>query len=137
MNTPTFPTDRPVLFFDGVCGLCNAAVDFVIARDRHQRFLFAPLQGELAKTEVGPEPAGGWQTLVLRDGGVTYHRSSAALRIALHLGGVWRLAAVFRLIPAPLRDVVYDWVARNRYRWFGKTETCRLPKPDERARFLQ
>lgn len=127
---------RPVLLFDGVCGLCNRAVDFVMARDRSQQFLFAPLQGEYAAGVVGPEPDGGWQTLVLVADGQQYRRSDAALQIAKRLGWPWRAAMLFWLVPRPLRDWAYDFVAKRRMAWFGQKETCRLPTPAERARFL-
>lgn len=129
-------SQRPVLFFDGVCGLCNAAVDFAIAHDPAQLLLFAPLQGDHAAQVVGPEPAGGWQSLVLVDAAGTHKQSDAALRLAGQLGGVWRLALVVWMVPRPLRNWVYDGIARNRYRMFGKKESCRIPTPAERKRFL-
>jgi predicted DCC family thiol-disulfide oxidoreductase YuxK len=131
---PPRPTDDMVVFFDGVCGLCSRSVDFILARDRTGAIRFAPLQGETAARELGDRRI---DSIVVREGGRLYRRSAAVLRIASALGGVWRLlAALARPIPRPLRDLLYDVIARHRYRWFGKRDTCRLPTPEERARFL-
>jgi predicted DCC family thiol-disulfide oxidoreductase YuxK len=129
---------RPVIIFDGVCNLCNASVDFVIRRDRRGQFLFASNQSEAGRallSRFGVAP-GDVQSVYLVEGDRIASRSTAALRTARRLGLPWSLAAAFLAIPRPLRDVVYDFIARNRYRWFGKKETCRLPTPEERARFL-
>lgn len=125
-----------VVWFDGVCGLCNRFVDFVLARDRHRRFRFAPLQGRAAAARFGPAPPAGSETVLLEHDGVLSDRSTAALRIVAGLGGPWRLVGLLRVVPRPLRDLAYDWVARHRYGWFGKRDTCRLPTPEERAAFL-
>lgn len=132
----TTPDGRPVVLFDGVCGLCNAAVDWILLRDQSGQILFSPLQGQFAAGVVGAEPADGWQSVVLVHNGRVLQRSDAALAIAALLGWPWKAALVFKAIPRPMRDLVYDWIGRNRYRWFGKKETCRLPTPAERARFL-
>jgi predicted DCC family thiol-disulfide oxidoreductase YuxK len=129
-------TTSPVIYFDGYCGLCNGFVDFVLARDRSRRFRFAPLQGTTATARFGDPGDVDPTTILLEDGGVVHERSTAALRIISQLGGPWSLLAVFRLVPRFIRDAVYDWVARNRYGWFGKRDTCRLPSPEERAVFL-
>ena len=129
------PRTPPVLLFDGVCGLCNSAVDFAMAEDTEGRLRFAPLQGEYAERVVG-DAAKSLRSLVLVDNGQVLEKSDAVLRVAQHLGGMWRLAAVARVVPRPLRDLVYDFVATHRYRWFGKKETCRMPTAEERARFI-
>ena len=136
VNPPSAPADRPVVLFDGGCGLCNAAVDWIMVHDRQQRFLFSPLQGQFAQGVVGPEPAGGWTSVVFVQGGQSLTQSDAALGIAGALGWPWKAALVFKAVPRPVRNAVYDWIGRNRYNWFGKKETCRLPTPAERARFL-
>ena len=138
--------DRPtnVLFFDGVCGLCNRSVDFVLSRDRRGAIRFAPLQGETAKLRPNaecrePKAVGSnFSTVVWSDArGREFLRSAAVVRILWQLGGVWWLIGwLLWLIPRPLRDVGYRLVAAKRYRWFGKKETCRLPSPAERERFL-
>ncbi len=136
---------RRVVFFDGVCALCDGTVRFLLARDRRRALRFAPLQGETATAEPAlaemlehhqPEL---WSVVYLRGEGERAElltRSDAILAILGDLGGFWRLLAVARLVPRALRDRVYDLVGRNRYRWFGRFEACRLPRPGEAGRFL-
>jgi predicted DCC family thiol-disulfide oxidoreductase YuxK len=123
--------------FDGHCHLCSGWVQFVLQRDRAQRFRFAALQSEAAQRLLGGRLSGGaLDTVVLLEGDRLLLRSSAALRVCRWLGGGWRLTAIFWLIPRPLRDAVYHFVAAHRYRWFGRREACWLPEPAFRARFL-
>jgi predicted DCC family thiol-disulfide oxidoreductase YuxK len=137
-----FPTN--VLFFDGVCGLCNRSVDFLLSRDRRGAIRFAPLQGETAKRVLSAEwlvnnsENQTFDTIVWLDSsGREFVRSAATVRVLWRLGGVWWLIGwSLWLIPRPLRDIGYRLVAANRFRWFGKKETCRLPAPTERERFL-
>jgi predicted DCC family thiol-disulfide oxidoreductase YuxK len=127
----------PVIFFDGVCGICNRFVDFVIARDRAALFRFAPLQGETARERLPEADLRDLNTMVLWEEQEVFRKSTAAARILIRLGGVWRvMGTALRLVPRPLRDAGYSLVARYRYRIFGKKETCRIPTPAERARFL-
>lgn len=128
--------ERAVILFDGVCNLCNAWVDFVVRHDEEGRFRFAPLQSDVARDLLKGAPADLPDSIVLVEGHSVWTRSTAALRVARALGLPWSLAWAFIVVPPALRDAVYDWVARNRYRWFGKRETCRVPTPEERARFL-
>lgn len=125
-----------VVLFDGVCGLCNSSVDFIMAEDRDRIFRFAPLQGESARRLAPDYDVEQMDSVALRDEDGVHVRSAAILRIGLRLGGMWRFAILGFLIPAALRDRVYDWVARNRYRWFGKKESCRMPTAEERSLFL-
>ena len=127
-----------VIFFDGVCEFCSFWVRFVIARDPKKRFRFTPLQSPLGLQVVRAlglpeEPP---QSVILKEGGRYYLRSSATLRILRQLSGLWPLLYAFLVIPAPIRDVVYNLVARNRYRWFGKKEVCFVPTLEIRERFL-
>jgi predicted DCC family thiol-disulfide oxidoreductase YuxK len=126
-----------VIYFDGLCGLCDRFVRFVLRRDRGHRYRFAPLQGETAHVRLphlaSPETS---STVILEDEGHFRIRSDAALAILSGLGGPWRSAALLRMIPRPIRDAVYDWIARHRSRWFGRREECRIPTPEERERFL-
>jgi predicted DCC family thiol-disulfide oxidoreductase YuxK len=119
------------VYYDGLCALCDGFVRFVVARDRPARYRFAPLQGETAAGRF-TEP----QTVVLEEEGRLRLKSDAAIAILAGLAGPWRLTALFRLVPRPLRDAVYDFIARHRYQWFGRREACRLPGPEERHRFL-
>jgi predicted DCC family thiol-disulfide oxidoreductase YuxK len=129
--------EGPVLFFDGVCGLCNRFIDFVISRDQTAVFRFAPLQGETARDRLPEADVREVNTMVLRDEQGVFRKSTAAVRVLIRLGGVWRIfGGALWLVPRPLRDAGYSLVARNRYAIFGKKETCRMPTPAERERFL-
>ncbi|QQR88439.1 MAG: DUF393 domain-containing protein [Flavobacteriales bacterium] len=126
-----------VLYFDGVCGLCNSFVDLLFAEDRHGVLRVTPLQGTTALERLPAELRGSnLTTVVYQRNGKTWTRSGAALRVLRDLGGIWKLASILILVPAPLRNMVYDFVARNRITWFGQKETCRMPTPEERSRFL-
>ena len=130
--------NHAVVLFDGVCNLCNASVDFIMRRDKRDYFRFTSLQSE-AGSEImragGREP-GKLDTMLLYEGNRIYARSTAALRIARRLSGAWPLLYAFIIIPRPLRDLIYNLIAKNRYRLFGKRDTCRVPTPRERAKFL-
>ena len=137
MNGMEAPAN-PIVLFDGVCNLCNRSVQTILRHDRQARFRFASLQsplGEKLRDDFGIDRE-KVDSVILVEGGRWYQESNAALRIANGLGGLWKLFGVFRLIPRPLRDAAYRLIARNRYRWFGKTETCWVPTPELRGRFL-
>lgn len=125
-----------VVYFDGVCGLCNGFVDRLIRCDRRRMLRFAPLQGVTARDRLGATALAATDTLIYERDGVLFQRSDGVLRIAADVGGVLRLLLVFRLLPRAVRDRGYDFVARNRYRWFGRRDTCRLPTPEEVGVFL-
>lgn len=128
---------RKILFFDGVCGLCNQAVDFVLKRDFDGKIQFAPLQGETAQTLLNAADVADLNSMVLWVEGKTYRKSSAAVRVLWLLGPGWQIiGTLLWLVPLPLRNLGYSLVARQRYRFFGKKESCRLPTIDERKRFL-
>ncbi len=129
--------ERPIVFFDGVCGLCNHLVDFILARDHHGLILLAPLQGETAQRLLPEADRGRVDTIVMLLNGRDYRRSAAVVRILWTLGGFWSfLGSLLWLIPLPLRNLGYRIVAGLRYRLFGKKETCRLPTPAELGRLL-
>lgn len=132
--------DHPVVLFDGVCNFCNGSVNFIIDRDPTARFRFAAQQSDAARELLAARgvtlPEGDPEGILLVVGDKVYRDSGAALRIAAGLRGFFKVLAVFWLVPWFLRDFVYKLIARNRYRWFGKSETCRVPTPDVRARFL-
>ena len=127
--------DFPIILFDGVCNLCSGAVQFILDRDPRGRFRFASLQSGAARRLLGGESLP--ESIVLIEEGKTSRRSTAALRIARRLRFPWPLLYAFIVVPRPLRDFVYNWIARNRYRWFGRRETCLVPAPDLRNRFLE
>ncbi len=132
-------TDHPIILFDGVCNFCNSAINFIIKRDENRVFRYAALQSEagqqllkqynLSTTDL--------DSFVLVYNGKTYKKTSAALHVAQILGGVWKLTGIFRILPSAVRDVAYNLIAKNRYRWFGKKESCMIPTPEIRSLFLQ
>ena len=128
----------PIIFFDGICNLCNASVDFVMRHDKRQRFKFASLQSEIAKDVLLGKGINldDLESIVLYRNGQIIQKSNAVLSIAWTLGFPFCLGYVFKLIPRFLRNYVYDVIARNRYKWFGKKSSCRLPTPEEQNRFL-
>ena len=128
---------RVILFFDGVCGLCNKSIDFVLARDPSGEIKFAPLQGDTARQLLSADDRQNLDSVVLWVDGRTYRKSAAAVRILWRLSLPWQvLGSILWLIPLPLRNLGYTLVARSRYHFFGKNETCRMPTPAERLRFL-
>ncbi|MCA8998987.1 MAG: thiol-disulfide oxidoreductase DCC family protein [Planctomycetaceae bacterium] len=130
--------EATIVFFDGVCGLCNGFVNFLLDRDSRQRLRFAPLQGETAAMLLDPADTHNLHSVVFMKGDRQWRRSSAVVRIFLELGGVWALlGGLMWMIPKPLRDFGYKLVANFRYRLFGKQETCRMPKPGEAERMLE
>lgn len=131
-------TKMPVLLFDGVCNLCAGSVQFIIKRDPEARVKFASLQSEQGKKllSVHSLPANQLKSLVFIENGKAYTRSTGALKVARYLNGAWPVLYIFMIIPRFIRDVVYDWVARNRYKWFGEKTECWMPTPALKARFL-
>ncbi|MFW5923957.1 MAG: thiol-disulfide oxidoreductase DCC family protein [archaeon] len=130
--------DDPVVLFDGVCNLCNGVVQFVIPRDPHGRLRFAPLQSEPGQDLLRHHDLAtdDFDTIVLVEGDQTFTKSDAVLRIAEVLGWPYSLARVGRLLPATVRDWIYDVVADNRYDWFGRKNQCMVPDEGVRDRFL-
>lgn len=126
------------MLFDGVCNLCTGSVQFILRRDPQGRFRFASIQSPAGRRLYEAQGLSGERldtVLFLADGRALTH-SDAALAIATRLGGPWRLMGIFRIVPRPVRDGVYRWIARNRYRWFGRHEQCLVPTPELRRRFL-
>ncbi len=128
---------KPIIFFDGVCGMCNAFVNLILRIDRKQTFLFAPLQGSTARHLLPPlaDDAREWSMIYVDEAGI-HDQSDASLEVYRRLGGIWGLLGLARYVPRRIRNPVYRVIARNRYRWFGKRETCRVPTLEEQARFL-
>ncbi|MFN7729866.1 MAG: thiol-disulfide oxidoreductase DCC family protein [Bdellovibrio sp.] len=135
MAEPLGTPQKPIVFFDGVCHLCNGFVDWIVARDQGQKILFAPLQGETAAQNLTQDQRQALESVLVLSQGRILSKSSAVLLILEHLPGYY-WTGLFQIVPLFLRDLVYDFVARNRYRWFGKSETCRLPTPDEKQVLL-
>ncbi|HBR55402.1 MAG TPA: thiol-disulfide oxidoreductase [Flavobacteriaceae bacterium] len=127
-----------IILFDGVCNLCNNSVTFVIKRDTKDVFRFTALQEEPGQTLIkkhGIDPA-ETDSIILVSGDKAYTKSTAALKIACHLGGGYPLLYAFMIVPKFIRNWVYDYVAKNRYRWYGKKESCMIPTPELRSKFL-
>lgn len=127
-----------IILFDGVCNLCNNAVDFVIKRDKKDRFKFGALQDAASKSILKENKINQdyIDSIILVRGDQIFYKSKAALEIAKNLSGLWPVLVVFNVVPSFIRDPIYDWIARKRYSWFGKKETCRIPTPEEKQKFL-
>ena len=129
--------NHPTVIFDGVCNLCNGAVDFLLRHDRTGELRFGSFQEEAARSlllqhGITEEP----ESIYLIEGGKAYSESDAVLRVSSHLKWPLNWGRAFIVTPRFIRDPIYRWIARNRYKWFGKRETCRLPTPEEKARFI-
>ncbi|AXI09218.1 thiol-disulfide oxidoreductase [Oceanobacillus zhaokaii] len=127
-----------IILFDGVCNFCSNSVNFIIKRDKHATFKFGSLQSDIGiklKNQTNlPEDT---DSIVLMEDGKYYDKSTAALRISKELDGFWKFLYVFIIVPKPLRDLAYNYLAKNRYKWFGKKDQCMLPSPEIKSRFLK
>jgi len=138
-SVPTFPDDRPIFVFDGKCVLCSAAAQFVLRHDRKARFRLLRAQtplGAAIYAHYGLDPK-DYQTNLVLENGMVWLKSESSIRIFERLGFPWSLAAVARVLPWKLRDRLYDVVARNRFNWFGRRETCLVSMPKYADRFLK
>ena len=127
-----------LVLFDGVCNLCNDSVKFLIKRDKKKKFRYASLQSNIGQKvlwEIDLDPK-KTDSIVFLAEGATFTKSTAALRIAKSLGGIWSILEVLLLIPAPIRNLVYDVIAKNRYKCYGKKEECMVPKPEWKELFV-
>ena len=138
LQTDSVKDNYSVILFDGVCNLCNNTVDFILSRDKGDNFRFASLQSKQAEKLLGEFEYNNHDlsTFVLIENNKLYTRSDAALRVFKKLGYPWRILYILILMPRPLRDFIYRFAANNRYRWFGKRNTCRLPDKTEINKFL-
>ena len=129
---------QPIILFDGVCNFCNSAVNFTIKRNSKSNIVFAPLQSEAGKELLKQYklPSDDMQSFIFIEEGAAYKQSTAALRVCRHLRGLWPLCYGFIIVPKLVRDGIYNWIAKNRYKWFGVREECMIPSPDVKARFL-
>ena len=130
--------NHKIILFDGVCNLCNGAVTFIIKRDKKDVFKFAALQSEIGRelTSKFNIDTSKVDSIILIDGEKHYEKSSAALRIAKYLSGAYPLLFGFMVVPKFIRNAVYDYIARNRYKWFGKKESCMIPTAKLKDKFL-
>ena len=128
-----------IILFDGVCGFCNSSVNFIIDRDKRNVFRFAPLQSDYGQKRLKDFnlPADKLSTLILISDNAFYTKTTAALKIAKELSFPYNLSFVFIIVPPFIRNVLYDIIARNRYKWFGKKDACRIPNEVERSKFIE
>ncbi|MFT5963873.1 MAG: putative DCC family thiol-disulfide oxidoreductase YuxK [Flavobacterium sp.] len=134
------PKNKKIILFDGVCNLCNTAVQFVIKHDKKDLFRFVALQSDLAQSTIKHTgiDARNMDSIILYEPGVAYYlKSEAALEIAGHLSGGIALLTVFKVLPSALSNSIYDYIAKNRYKWFGKKEDCMIPTPELKSKFLE
>lgn len=140
MEIENLPLDKKIILFDGVCNLCETSVQYVIKHDKKDIFRFVALQSDLGQkilNHIGINPA-HIDSIVLYQPGVAYfYKSTAAIEIAKGLSGIFSVASVFRILPSGLRDTIYDYVATNRYKWYGKKESCLLPTTELMSKFLE
>ena len=132
------PQDRPVVLFDGICNLCNSSVRFILKHDKREKFLFSSIQSDASKNLLLHQnyKIKEMNSILLVQDGQIHEKSEAVLRIASQLRFPWNLGSALRIIPLKLRDGVYDWVARNRYRWFGKKDSCTFSMAPYENRFV-
>ncbi|HAO46619.1 MAG TPA: thiol-disulfide oxidoreductase DCC family protein [Ferruginibacter sp.] len=130
--------EAPVILFDGICNFCNEAVKFVLKRNKKQNIRFAAFQADAGHRllEAHQLPATSMETFVFIENGKAYSRSTAALRVCRHLRGLWPLCYAFIIVPRFIRDGIYNWIAANRYKWFGVRSACMIPTPELKKRFL-
>jgi predicted DCC family thiol-disulfide oxidoreductase YuxK len=130
--------EHPVILFDGVCNFCNSAINFVLKQDKKGIFRFAPLQSEAGQKLLKQYNLSTkeFDSFVLIDQGKVYKKSAASLQLMNKLPWYWKEVQVFRIIPTIFRDAIYDFIAKRRYKWFGKKDQCMIPTPEIRSRFL-
>ncbi len=130
--------EKSIILFDGVCNFCNAGINFIIRQDKKKIFRFAALQSRAGQqlAEEHNLPKKDFDSFILIENGKVYNRSTAGVKVYNKLPWYWKWTQVFWIVPKFIRDGVYDFIARNRYKWFGKKEVCMIPTPELRSRFL-
>jgi predicted DCC family thiol-disulfide oxidoreductase YuxK len=133
------PQNKKIILFDGICNLCDATVQFIIKHDKHDIFRFVALQSDLGKeiiNHIGLDTSKTDSIILYEPGYAYYYKAKAALKIANELGGLYSFLSMFSILPDWLTNRVYDFVASNRYRWYGKKEECMIPTPEMKTKFL-
>jgi predicted DCC family thiol-disulfide oxidoreductase YuxK len=139
MEISELPKDKKIILFDGVCNLCNTSVQFVIKHDKKDLFRFVPLQSDLGKkilNHLGINREHTDSIVLYEPGKAYYYKAEAALKIINKFGGYYKLLNLFQIFPKFISNAIYDYIAKNRYRWYGKQETCMIPTPELSAKFL-
>jgi len=132
------PKIKHIIYFDGVCNLCHWSVKFILKRDKENKFRFAPLQSDFAASnlqQMAPFKQ-GLDTVIYQRNNSYYHKSKAVLRILVEIGGFWKIFSIFNIIPVPMLNKLYDFIASQRYNWFGRQKSCIIPTPELKDRFL-
>ncbi|WP_343617668.1 thiol-disulfide oxidoreductase DCC family protein [Flavobacterium sp.] len=133
------PKNKKIILFDGVCNLCDGAVQFIIKHDKKDIFRFVSLQSELGKeicNYIGVDQNKIDSIILYNPGIAYYYKSTAVIEIGNDLGGIYSLISAFKILPEKLRNYLYDYIAKNRYEWYGKKESCMIPTPELKAKFL-
>ncbi|MEZ0006413.1 putative DCC family thiol-disulfide oxidoreductase YuxK [Flavobacterium sp. 28YEA47A] len=133
------PLDKKIILFDGVCNLCDSSIQFIIKHDKKDIFRFVALQSEIGLeiiNHIGIDTAKIDSILLYEPGKAYYYKAQAALKIAKELGGIYTAISWFSILPDFLTNAVYDYIARNRYKWYGKKDACMIPTPELKAKFL-
>lgn len=131
--------EKPIIFFDGVCNLCNSSIQFILKRDTNELFLFSSLQSDAAKDILLQYNLENFDlsSIILLENGVIYQKSTAILKITKKLSGIYKYGYAFIIIPKFIRDGIYSFIAKNRYKWYGKRDACMLPTAALKLRFLE
>ena len=129
---------QPIILFDGICNFCNSAVNFTLKRNKKENIRFAPLQSEAGQKLLQHYhlPVTDMESFVFIENDTAYKQSTAALKVCRHLRGLWPLCYAFMIVPKFIRDGIYNWIAKNRYKWFGIRQACMVPTAEVKARFL-
>ena len=137
MEISQLPKDKKIILFDGVCNLCDSSVQFVIKHDKKDVFRFVPLQSELGQKIINHIGASTIDSTILYEPGKAYYlKSDVAFKILKEIGGFYKVLLVFSILPKSIRDHIYDYVAKNRYKWFGRKESCLIPTTELQSKFL-
>lgn len=134
------PVNKKIILFDGICNLCNSAVQFVIKHDKKDVFRFVALQSELGQEilkHIGINPLQIDSIILYEPGIAYYYKSQAVFQILKHLGGLWYFGTIFKILPTSISNVFYGYIAKNRYRWYGRKKTCMIPAPELNIKFLK
>ena len=130
--------DKPIILFDGVCNFCNSAVNFTLKKNKKSNIMFAPMQSASGQKLLQQYnlPTDDMKSFIFIENWVVYKQSTGALKVCRHLSGLWPLCYGFIIVPKFIRDGIYNWIAKNRYKWFGIRKACMIPTPEVKARFL-
>lgn len=139
MEPTELPKDKKIILFDGICNLCNSSIQLIIKKDRNDDFRFVAIQSELGQKiikHIGVDLSKTDSILLYEPRNAYYYKAEAVFKISEYLGGLYSLVSVLSIVPKSLSNFVYDYIAKNRYKWYGKKESCMIPTPELKAKFL-